>query len=88
MSHEAPLVPGWQDPGPSVLDVLYPYAGPCAFCGGSDKRHRMADAITENVRAGDSVRLVADGYGVPVEAVERLVAEWVCPDCDIAPVPA
>jgi hypothetical protein len=58
----------------AVLDVLYPYAGRCAFCGGWDKRHRLADSIIENVRAGDSVRLVASAYDVTEQAVEALVA--------------
>jgi hypothetical protein len=63
-------------PGPSVLDVLYPYAGPCAFCGHYDKRHRMADAIVENVRAGDSVEMVAEGYDLSEEAVRALIERW------------
>lgn len=54
--------------------MLYPFAGPCALCGGSDKRHRLADSIIENVRAGDSVRLVANAYDVSQEAVTALVA--------------
>jgi hypothetical protein len=57
-----------------VLDLLYEYAGPCAFCGYHDKRHRLADSLIENVRAGDSVRLVAEAYGVSEEAVSALVA--------------
>ena len=61
---------------PWVLDVLYPYAGPCAICGGPDKRHRLADAIVENVRAGDDPEAVADNYDVPLATVERLVEVW------------
>lgn len=57
----------------SVLDTLYPYAGPCAFCGYSDKRHRLADSIIENVRAGDAVWHVADNYDVSEQAVTALV---------------
>jgi hypothetical protein len=37
------------------LDALMHPAGPCAFCGGPDKRHRVIDAIRERVRAGGSV---------------------------------
>lgn len=59
-----------------LLDVLYGYAGTCAFCGFGDKRHRLADAIVENVRAGDSVAMVADNYGVSQEAVRTLVDRW------------
>lgn len=65
---------GMDRPGYPILDVLYPYAGECMFCGGSDKRHRLADAIIDNVRAGDSPRLVANAYDVTVEAVDQLVA--------------
>ena len=61
---------------PWVLDVLYPYAGPCAICGGPNKRHRLADAIVENVRAGDDPEAVADNYDVPLATVERLVEVW------------
>lgn len=62
----------------SVLDVLYPFAGPCGICGGPDKRHRLADAIIENVRAGDSPAMVAAIYSddvlpISVEAVNTLV---------------
>lgn len=59
-----------------LLDVLYPYAGTCAFCGFGDKRHRLADSIVENVRAGDSVPFVAENYGVSETAVEALVDRW------------
>ena len=30
-----------------ILDALYPYAGPCGFCGFGDKRHRLADAVVD-----------------------------------------
>ena len=56
-----------------VLDVLYPYAGPCLFCGGPDKRHRLADSIVEDLRAGDTQESVADGYQMPVEAMAPLL---------------
>lgn len=61
---------------PMTLDrAIYPYAGPCALCGRPDKRHRMFDAIRENHRAGDSVGLLADAYGLSVEVVEWIVAQ-------------
>lgn len=62
-----------------LLDLLYPYAGPCAFCGYKDKRHRLADSLIENVRGGDSPSLVARLYSggsleISTETVEKLVA--------------
>jgi hypothetical protein len=68
--------PAWLD-GYPALDVLGAFVGPCWVCGGPDKRHRLADALVENVRAGDSVEFVAAGYDVPVETVRRLVEVWV-----------
>ena len=61
---------------PWVLDVLYPYAGPCAICGGPDKRHRLADAIVGEVRAGVSLEEASEEYGVPLATVKRLVEVW------------
>ena len=58
----------------SVLDTLRPFSGPCAFCFHPDQRHRLADSIIENVRAGDPVQMVADIYEVPESTVETLVA--------------
>jgi hypothetical protein len=57
----------------SILDLLYPFAGPCAICGGPDKRHRLADAIVSNVRGGDAPRLVANAYDVAETTVVALV---------------
>lgn len=56
-------------------EAIYPYAGPCAFCGRPDKRHRMFDAIRENHRAGDDIEMLADLYGLSVEAVAWIVAQ-------------
>lgn len=58
----------------SVLDVLQPFAGECGICGGPDKRHRLADAIVENVAAGDSIEHVAEDYDVAPDVVRALVA--------------
>lgn len=60
----------------NVLDILGPHRGPCAFCGGVDARHRVADAIVGRVRAGDPVDFVADDYGYPSATVEVLVHDW------------
>lgn len=59
----------------SAFDVLGPYAGPCGVCGGPDKRHRLADAITENVRAGDPPDMVADLYDVSLATVTALTVK-------------
>src|SRR5882672_3058950 len=53
----------------AALDRLGPFRGPCAFCGSGDARHRVADAITGFLAAGDDPEAVAAEYGVSVEAV-------------------
>ncbi len=45
----------------SPLDVLGPFRGPCAFCGFTDARHRLADALVEQAVTSD-VETVADDY--------------------------
>lgn len=65
------------DPDVSVdpLDEHFPRRGPCLLCGvpGEDARHRVIDAIAERVRAGDAEEMVADDYGVTVQAVRVAV---------------
>lgn len=39
----------------------------CAFCGHSDSRHRIVDAIKERVAAGESSEEVLEDYGWTVE---------------------
>ena len=57
-----------------ILDLLYPYAGECAFCGHPDKRHRLADSMIENVRAGDPPSVVARAYsGGGIDFTEETV---------------
>ena len=46
----------------ATLDVLGLHRGRCAFCGDGDARHRVADAITERVLAGDDPEEVAEDY--------------------------
>ncbi len=55
------------------FDGFMPPAGPCAFCGGTDKRHRMTDALVGYHRAGDSPKSIADDVGLPIAAVRFLV---------------
>ena len=63
--------------GEPNYDLLGPFIGECAFCGGPDKRHRMYDAIVGCLRGGDSAEFLARGYDLPLETVleiERLSA--------------
>jgi hypothetical protein len=60
-----------------ILDVLYPYAGPCAFCGFGDKRHRLADSLVEQYRAGDSVDLIVDAFEWPDAVNEKSITTLV-----------
>jgi hypothetical protein len=55
------------------LDARFPQAGPCAFCGGSDKRHRLWDALDGGARA-DGIESTARWMDVSVDDV-RLVVE-------------
>jgi hypothetical protein len=57
-----------------ALAMFGPPAGACAFCALPDKRHRLLEAVAENVRAGDSVESVADDYDVSEDAVRAAVA--------------
>jgi len=62
--------------GASMLTLIGPYQGPCGICGGPDARHRVADSIAEQVRAGDSPERVADDFGVDLAAVRFLAEHW------------
>ena len=54
---------------PCCLDALGPYRGPCGICGGPDARHRLADAIADRLRAGESAEAVALDYEVQAGVV-------------------
>lgn len=58
----------------AALALFGPPAGPCGLCGLPDKRHRVMEAVAENVRAGDGVAFVAEMYGVTEAAVRAAVA--------------
>jgi len=60
------------------LDRWFPPLGPCLICGvpGVDQRHRVLDAITEQVAAGEAPEDVAEDMGVPLEAVNVAVRDW------------
>ena len=70
------ILPASPHPAPLTIDTaLYPYAGPCAFCGRPDKRHRLFDAIRENHRAGDGIEFLSEAYDLPVASIEWVVAQ-------------
>lgn len=58
------------------LEARWPFIGPCLVCGGPDKRHRLFDAILENLAASDSVELVARLYDLTTEEVELITVAW------------
>ena len=64
----------------SLIDLVGPFTGPCGLCGGTDSRHRVADAIAEQVRAGDSPQSVADDFGLSVASVQKLAECWIMED--------
>lgn len=57
----------------AAFDALGPHRGPCGLCGDPDRRHRVADAIVDRVRAGDSEEDCADDFGVTEADVRQLV---------------
>lgn len=59
----------------TIDEAIYPYAGPCAFCGRPDKRHRLFDGIREAYRAGESIGDIADDYDLSPERVEWIIAQ-------------
>jgi uncharacterized protein (DUF433 family) len=62
-----------------AFERAHPFAGPCAFCGFRDRRHRVADAWAGMHRAGDSIESLARSYDVPESAVRGGLAfaeEW------------
>ncbi len=74
MLHTAPSFDLTRPPT-SLDEAMYPYAGPCWFCGRPDKRHRMFDAIREAHRAGDSVELLADGYQLTPAQINWIISQ-------------
>lgn len=64
--------PEYRDEFPT-LDKWFPFTGPC-FCEVvPDTRHRVWDAIMERSGAGDSVDVLSEDYGVPVEAIKEVL---------------
>ncbi len=58
----------------AALALFGPATGPCGLCGLPDRRHRLLEAVAENVHAGDGVAFVAEMYGVSETAVLAAVA--------------
>lgn len=54
------------------LDKRWPKCGPCAMCGGPDKRHRLWDAIETSGRL-DGVAFAARDYDVSRADVRLLM---------------
>ena len=55
------------------LDTWFPPAGPCAFCGHRDRRHRIWDVIMERQRGGESAEDTAEDFELPVEVVDAVL---------------
>jgi len=51
------------------LDKWFPPRGPCAFCGGPDKRHRLWDAILSSKVSDQDL---AAWYDLPLAAVKAV----------------
>lgn len=62
-----------------AFERAYPFAGPCAFCGFRDRRHRVVDAWAGMHRAGDSIAALAVDYNVSERVVRgglEFATEW------------
>jgi len=55
------------------LDRYFPPAGPCAFCGHKDKRHRLWDVIMGMFAGGDKIEAIANDYNLSIEAVAMII---------------
>ena len=60
------------------LDRWFPPRGQCLICGvpGVDQRHRVLDAVVEQVAAGEDPAEVGVEMGLPLEAVRVAVRDW------------
>ena len=65
MSDQATDYPPW-------IDEVIPYHGECGFCGAYDARHRVLEAISGRVLAGDSPESVAADYNYPIRFVKQV----------------
>lgn len=53
----------------AALALMGPPAGPCAFCGLPDRRHRLLEAVGERVRVGEDPAAVAEDHDLTIDAV-------------------
>jgi hypothetical protein len=58
------------------LDKRFKKAGPCAICGGPDKRHRLWDALDSQSRGSLGVAGTARWMDVPVDDVLAVRAAY------------
>lgn len=56
------------------LDKYFPPAGPCAFCGHKDKRHRLWDVIMGMHKNNEGIKAISHNYELPIEAVEAVIS--------------
>lgn len=56
------------------MSLPYTNMGPCAFCGGDDAGHRVADGMWERVAAGETIETQAAEYGLTVDQVRGIWA--------------
>lgn len=63
----------WSKAAITSRDKYFPPAGPCAFCGSNDARHRTWDAIMDRHVAGESMKELARDYDLPVAAVRAVL---------------
>lgn len=55
------------------LNRYFPFAGPCAFCGNWDKRHRLFDVIYGRYNGGESVKSLAKDYETTPRAIKLVL---------------
>lgn len=66
-----------------LLDDYFPRLGQCGVCGvpGVDQRHRIIDAIREQLLAGEEFEVLAEEFGVTADAVRSTLYPLTEPVC-------
>ncbi len=62
---------------------IAPEPSPCGVCGGPDARHRIGDAITERLTAGDDSTGVWIDYGIPIPALWCITARTLAVELEL-----